>query len=66
MTLPSLSPHYALMAWALLALGMTGLFVFVLLLARTVAKAANRKRTWVFSHLRETELDESKRERYRC
>ena len=66
MTPPGLSPHYASMAWGLLALGVTVLFVVLFLLARTVTKAANRKRTWVFSHLRETELDESKRERYRC
>ena len=66
MTPPGLSPHHAAMAWALLALGVTLLFVMILLLARTVTKAANRKRTWVFSHLRETESDEAKRERYRC
>lgn len=59
MTPPGLSPHYVSMAWGLLALGVMGLFVMILLLARTVAKAANRKRTWVFSHLRETELDRS-------
>lgn len=49
------------MALLALILAASGLWLGAYLLARVVAKAARRKRTWVFSHLRECDGDPHQR-----